>query len=186
METKTNIYTKILRFQKTDITVTKDGKNDYFKKEGKASMYVTLNEVLDKVKRPLNDLGIVILFIPEEQGLRTVLHDTETSTEIQGFMKYVGADNAQKVLACNTYFRRGSLVSMLGLEDEDDDGNTASGVGQKTKAVQEKDNRPSLNEKQFIKIVDRIKTGEQDVYDNTLKAFKVTKEQKDKLDKLMA
>jgi hypothetical protein len=41
-------------------------------------------------------------------------------------MKYVGADTAQKLLAANTYYRRGSLVSLLGLEDEDDDGNTAS------------------------------------------------------------
>jgi hypothetical protein len=118
---KSNIYTKLLAFQKLGISVKKDGKNPHFK-----SNYATLNEVLDKVKKPLNDMGIVILFSPNEMGLTTTLHDTESGTQVDGFMKYVGADTAQKLLACNTYFRRGSLVSLLGLEDEDDDGTTAS------------------------------------------------------------
>jgi hypothetical protein len=118
---KNSIYTKLLELQKQNISVTKDGNNPHFK-----SKYATLNEVLDKVKAPLNKLGVVILFQPEELGLKTILYDTESDTQISGFMKYVGCDNAQKLLACNTYFRRGSLVSMLGLEDEDDDGNAAS------------------------------------------------------------
>lgn len=116
-----NIYTKLLAFQKLNISVKKDGKNPHFK-----SNYATLNEVLDKVKKPLNDLGIVIIFEPQIDCLTTILYDTESQTQITGNMKYVGTDNAQKLLACNTYFRRGSLVSLLGLEDEDDDGNTAS------------------------------------------------------------
>ena len=121
--TTPNIYTKLLEFQKQNISVTKDGKNPHFK-----SAYATLNEVLDKVKAPLNKLGVLIMFQPKETGLETILYDTESETSITGFMHYVGCDNAQKLLACNTYFRRGSLVSMLGLEDEDDDGNTASGA----------------------------------------------------------
>ncbi len=119
--TKQNIYTKLLTFQKMGISVVKDKVNPHFK-----SSYCTLNEVLDKVKKPLNDLGVLIIFTPQVEGLGTTLYDTESGTEITSFMKYVGNDNAQKTLACNTYFRRGSLVSLLGLEDEDDDGNTAS------------------------------------------------------------
>ena len=126
METKT-IYQKLLAFQKLNITIIKDGVNDYFKNsKGKSSTYCTLNEVLEKVKKPLNDMSIVIMFEPQETGLKTILYDTENNTEISGFMKYVDCGNAQKLLACNTYFRRGSLVSILGLEDEDDDGNKAS------------------------------------------------------------
>lgn len=118
---KTNVYKKLLAFQKLGISVKKDGKNPHFK-----SAYATLNEVLDKVKQPLNDLGLVVIFTPEADGLRTVLYDTETDTKIDSFMKYVGIGNAQQLLSCNTYFRRGSLVSLLGLEDEDDDGTKAS------------------------------------------------------------
>jgi hypothetical protein len=120
MKTETNIYKKLLAFQKLNISVKKDGKNPHFK-----SAYATLNEVLDKVKKPLNDLGVLIIFTPESDGLTTCLYDTESDTKICGKMIYVGADNAQKLLACNTYFRRGSLVSLLGLEDEDNDGNDA-------------------------------------------------------------
>lgn len=132
---KTTIYTKLLELQKQNISVTKDGNNPHFK-----SKYATLNEVLDKVKSPLNKLGIVILFQPEETGLKTILHDTESDTSISGFMKYVDCNNAQKLLACNTYFRRGSLVSLLGLEDEDDDGTTASAPAKVTK----KETKPLL------------------------------------------
>jgi hypothetical protein len=132
METKT-IYTKLLEFQKLGITILKDGKNEYFKNtKGQPSKYCTLNEVLEKVKKPLNEMGIVIIFEPTETGLKTILHDTENNTEVSGFMKYVDCGNAQKLLACNTYFRRGSLVSMLGLEDEDDDGNKASQTTKET------------------------------------------------------
>jgi hypothetical protein len=119
MKTETkNIYTKLLAFQKLGISVKKSSTNPHFR-----STYADLNEVLDKVKKPLNDMGIVILFTPQAEGLGTTLHDTESGTEITSFMRYVGNDNAQKTLACNTYFRRGSLVSLLGLEDEDNDGN---------------------------------------------------------------
>lgn len=117
---KTNIYTKLLAFQKLGISVVKDATNPHFK-----SKYCSLNEVLDKVKKPLNDLGVLILFTPQSDGLGTTLYDTESNTEVTSFMKYVGNDNAQKTLACNTYFRRGSIVSLLGLEDSDDDGNEA-------------------------------------------------------------
>jgi len=116
-----NIYTKLLDFQKLNISVLKSSKNPHFK-----STYANLNEVLDKVKKPLNDMGIIIIFEPQSEGLKTTLHDTESKTEISGYMKYVDCGNAQKLLACNTYYRRGTLVSLLGLEDEDDDGNKAS------------------------------------------------------------
>lgn len=126
MKTQTNIYTKLLAFQKLGISVKKSSVNPHFK-----SHYADLNEVLDKVKKPLNDLGVLILFTPQSDGLGTTLYDTESNTEVTSFMKYVGNDNAQKTLACNTYFRRGSIVSLLGLEDSDDDGNEAVRVPEK-------------------------------------------------------
>jgi len=120
MKTPT-IHTKLLAFQRLGISVKKDGSNPHFK-----SKYATLNEVLDKVKKPLNDMGVLIIFTPQTEGLGTSLYDTDSGTEVTAFMKYTNCDTPQKTLSCNTYFRRGSLVSLLGLEDEDDDGNTAS------------------------------------------------------------
>ena len=120
------IYKKLLEFQKLGITIIKDGKNEFFKKNGKDSKYCTLNEVLDKVKWPLNELGVVIVFQPESEGLKTLLIDTDSNTEISSYMRYVDCQTPQKVLACNTYYRRASIVGLLGLEEDDDNGNKAS------------------------------------------------------------
>ena len=116
------IYTKLLEFQKKGITLKKDGSNHHFK-----SSYVTLNEVLAQVKKPLNDLGVVVI----QKGGSGVsgdhgLYDTEDDTEVTSYMPYVGATDSQKLGSANTYLRRYSLITLLGLEDEDDDGNTAS------------------------------------------------------------
>jgi len=115
------IRKKLLEFQMENITITKDGINPHFK-----SSYSTVNEVLSKVRKPLNDLGILILQTPEKEGLRTQLIDTEDDSEVSCFMPYVEISTAQKLGSCNTYNRRYSLVTLLGLEDEDDDGNVAS------------------------------------------------------------
>ena len=124
------IYAKLLEFQKKGITLKKDGTNPHFK-----SSYVTLNEVLEKVKKPLNDAKILIVqrgsSIWEsgkgyvESGLTTELIDTEDGTLVSSFIPFVGTTDMQKLGGAITYARRYALISMLGLEDEDDDGTTA-------------------------------------------------------------
>lgn len=115
------IYKKLLEFQQQNISLEKVGENPHFR-----SSYVTLNEVLEKVKKPLNDLGIVIIQEPTLEGLKTTLHDTEDASEVSCFMPYVEATTAQKLGSNNTYNRRYSLITLLGLGDTDDDGNVAS------------------------------------------------------------
>lgn len=115
------INTKLLAFQKMNITLKKEGENPHF-----GSKYVTLNEVLDKVKGPLNTLGVLIIQNPELTGLKTILLDTEDDSKVESFMPYVETSTAQKLGSNNTYLRRYALVTMLGLEDDDDDGNAAS------------------------------------------------------------
>ena len=175
METKTNIYTKLLAFQKLGISVKKDGANPHFK-----SKYATLNEVLDKVKEPLNKLGVLIIFQPNELGMQTALYDVDSNTQIVSFMKYTNCDTPQKVLSCNTYYRRGSLVSLLGLEDEDDDGNHAS------QPVKQAPKKMALSDKGLATAIDRIKTGDAEIYDNLVKTFNITPAQQLELDKLFA
>lgn len=127
------ITQKLLAFQEKNITVEKDKINPHFK-----NRYTTLDEVLSKVREPLQEMGVLILQTPQENGLMTTLIDTEDGSEVQGLMPWAGADNPQKILSCTTYYRRGSLVSMLNLEAEDDDGNVASAPShKKAKAVEE-------------------------------------------------
>lgn len=113
------IHAKLLEFQKLGITIKKGETNPHFK-----NTYANLNEVLDKVTKPLNDRGVVIIQTPTQAGLETILYDTEDKTSVTGFLPFVGIANPQQVGSNLTYYRRYSLVTMLGLED--DDGNAAT------------------------------------------------------------
>lgn len=115
-----NIHTKLLDFQKLGISLVKGNQNPHFK-----NRYADINEVLEKVKKPLNEMGIVLIQIPQENGLETILHDTESGTEVKGFLEFVQKSDAQKVGSNITYNRRYSLIAMLGLEDDDDDAESA-------------------------------------------------------------
>lgn len=115
------IYKKLLEFQKLGISIKKDKRNPHFKND-----YASLNEVLDKVKTELNKLNVVIIQNPLDEGLSTILYDTEDETFISSVVPYINPTDMQKLGGAITYARRYALVSMLALEDEDDDGNTAS------------------------------------------------------------
>jgi len=116
------IYKKLLEFQKLGITIKKGSVNPHFK-----NRFADMNEVLDKVTAPLNKLGVVVVQVPQIDGLHTILMDTEDETSVEGVLEFVQKSDAQKVGSNITYNRRYSLVTMLGLEDEDDDAESAIG-----------------------------------------------------------
>ncbi len=116
-----SIHKKLLQFQQQGITLVKDGTNPHFH-----SSYATLNEVLDKVKEPLNKLGVLIVQESIATGLRTKLVDTEDDSFVESIMPYTETSTAQKLGSNLTYLRRYALVALLGLGDSDDDGNLAS------------------------------------------------------------
>lgn len=128
--TPTGILAKLLEFQKLNISLVKDGSNPHFK-----SKYATLNEVLEKVKKPLSDLGVLILQVPTMEGLKTQLFDVTDKSFVDAFMPYVDATSPQKLGSNNTYNRRYSLITLLGLQDDDDDANVASVPTRKPVAV---------------------------------------------------
>ena len=115
------IYKKLLEFQKLGISIKKNSINPHFKNE-----YADLNEVLDKVKKSLNERGVVIVQEPASGGLITRLRDTEDETEVTSFVQFVNPTDMQKLGGAITYAKRYALIAMLALEDEDDDGNKAS------------------------------------------------------------
>ena len=114
------IYKKLLEFQKLGISIKKDKRNPHFKND-----YASLNEVLDKVKEPLNKLDVVIIPIPRPKGIITRLYDTSDDTHLDCYVPYINPTDMQKLGGAITYARRYALVSMLALEDEDLDGENA-------------------------------------------------------------
>lgn len=107
--------------------IRKEDSNPFFK-----SKYAGLPSVLEAVLPILNENGIAISQSPITDGDRigvetTLLHVSGESITSK-FTLNLAKNDPQGAGSAITYARRYALVSMLGLNvDEDDDGNTASG-----------------------------------------------------------
>lgn len=124
---KENIYVALLNAQKEFPIIKKSETNPFFK-----SKYAGLPSVLEVVLPVLNKYGIVMVQSPitesEKIGIATTLTHAPSGTSILGsFVVQLAKNDPQGAGSAITYCRRYSLVSMLGLNvDEDDDANGAS------------------------------------------------------------
>jgi len=124
-----SIEKKLLQFQSEVDAVKKDAKNPFFK-----SNYVDINSVLKAIQPNLTSCGISYTQCPDilEDGtdvIRTVLFDAEKPDScLRATTKLIlTKQDMQQYGGAVTYARRITLISMLGLEAEDDDGNSVSG-----------------------------------------------------------
>lgn len=153
------IYNKLLAFQQAGVSIEKNKSNPHFKNK-----YADINEILHKVKPELSKLNIVMVQVPTEEGLKTILHDTDSGESVEGYMKFTQVSDPQKLGSNITYYRRYSLVALLGLEDEDDDGNAATTKAaparQVTREVTEQDAykmlRGAVSQQQLIAIYSKL------------------------------
>ena len=104
--------------------VNKDAINPFFK-----SNYASLPNVLDIIKEPLKEAGLVFSQIPVgTDGLITIIIHTESGEYMEGTynMKPI-KETPQERGSTITYQKRQSLTAMLGLNvDDDDDGNNGT------------------------------------------------------------
>lgn len=123
----TSLYTALLAFQRAVGPVKKDASNPAFR-----TKYATLQSVLETVEDPLSDNGLVLLQRFEPGGdwplLITEIVHAATGDRITSTVPVVSKDahDPQKVGGAITYYRRYSLLALLGLAPEDDDGNAAA------------------------------------------------------------
>lgn len=123
---KKNLYKKLLAFQQEIGAVIKDSKNPFFN-----SKYADINKMIETVKPVLNDLGLIVLqplsSINGQPAIITIIIDADTGEQLQEIVPInYKSDDPQKNGAAITYYRRFALQSLLFLQAEDDDGNTAS------------------------------------------------------------
>lgn len=123
-------------------TITKDASNPFFH-----SKYAPLETILPAIKEPLKKAGLVFTQFPSKltlfvqntgsdnmgvyqitPALKTIIIHVESGETIESETPLILAkQDPQGVGSAITYMRRYALVSMLGLNcDEDDDGNKAS------------------------------------------------------------
>lgn len=171
MENKTEnkIYSKLLEFQKKINSIKKDGKNPHFK-----STYATLTQILSEVKPVLTECNLVLLQVINEQGVKSIVVDTETSEQIESFISLPVGMNAQQLGSAITYFRRYTLASLLALEIDDDDATTAVTPIKQQQATQGK---PKCNDAIFTKAIDKIKAGDKSGIQKMIDAFDLSTEQ---------
>lgn len=141
---KTDEFFKALAaFQEECEDPKKDSFNPHFK-----SRYVSLGTVIDTVRPVLKRHGLVVNQHPVQAdggvGILTHLHHLPSNQWVRSsFSLPLPKNDAQAVGSGITYGLRYSLLAILGLAAEDDDGNEVSGRGEKKEAP--KDARPFEN-----------------------------------------
>lgn len=117
---KVKLYSKLFEAQKNFKRIIKDAVNPYFE-----SKYADLNSLLDAVLPALTEQKLLLLQPTTGRDVSTVIVDTETGEEVRATLTMSDSlTDPQKILAATTYYRRGTLQCLLGLQAEDDDGNS--------------------------------------------------------------
>jgi len=123
-----NLTVALLKAQTQTGSAIKGSKNPFFK-----SNYSDLPTIMEVVKDPLNDNGILVLQPATHRDgknfITTVLIHGESGEWMESETEVMCAklNDAQNFGAGQTYARRFGLQSLLFIPCEDDDGNTASG-----------------------------------------------------------
>lgn len=121
-----SIYKKLNEFKKNVGVVKKDSSNPHYK-----SKYATIESVIDTIEEPLLNAGLGFYQSVKDMNLETVVYDCESGETLTSIVPLIIAkQDMQQLGSAITYARRYGLVSMFGLEQEDDDANKASGLSQ--------------------------------------------------------
>lgn len=140
-----SINQKLFALQQEIGAISKDAKNPFFK-----SSYFDINSLLKNLK-PLLGKYKLVLHQPIEKGeVHSIIECVDTNERTKpSSLELPDISDPQKLGSCITYFRRYTLVSLLGLMAEDDDGNLASN---KKVEVKKEDNRPwlDINQKKAV------------------------------------
>lgn len=121
------ILTKLLAVQKAIKPIVKDEVNPHFK-----NRYFDINSLLAEAKPILNENGLVLTQPLNGDSLTTIIYEVESGETIMSTVTLPQVTDPQKMGSAISYFRRYSLVSLLGLEGEDDDAELASKTPQIT------------------------------------------------------
>lgn len=116
------------------------------------SKYADLSDVWDVLRKPLADNGIVVVQAPYpagdgKVGIETTLIHTSGQFWTSRIDMPLVKNDPQAVGSAITYARRYALSAMVGLCQEDDDGETAMGRGTQEKAEEKKKAQPKKPEK---------------------------------------
>jgi len=128
MTNSNNLNAKLLKLNKALEPIKKELENPYYQ-----SKYADINKIIAEIRPKLVELGLVILqpltSLPDGRpAIETIIVDTESGETFGEGKLYplIEVADVQKAGAVITYTRRYALLSVLVLETEDDDGESAT------------------------------------------------------------
>ena len=133
MRDSKNVLKAYLEAQRNMGKVIRNKRNAAF---GASSKYADLSAVLEAVDVALQDAGLVLMqpfqYEPIDGKhvlmLYTCIAHADSGEAIVTALPLPALPDPQKLGSAITYFRRYSIMNMMGLAPEDDDGNAASGA----------------------------------------------------------
>ena len=130
------IYNKLAAVKKEIGAISKDETNPFFK-----SKYFDINGLLRHTEPLLQKNGLLLLQPIINGEVSSQIIDTDSGESGTSSIALPNMDDPQKLGSAVTYYRRYTLQSLLGLQAEDDDANSASQAVKSTKPwINEGDN----------------------------------------------
>lgn len=169
---------KIAEIKKSVGKLSKDSENPFFH-----SKYFDINQMLESLEPHLENNKLLLTQPIIDGHVCSIIQDLEEpDNKMKSSLKLPELTDPQKIGSCITYYRRYTLVSLLGLQAEDDDGNKGAGNSSNGESKTQDDAKPWLNPNTsaWIKCEKAIK---EDGYtlDDVLGKYKISKENQEKL-----
>ena len=115
------LWYKLWRAKQEIEAVKKNAKNPHFKNN-----YADINALIEAVEPVLLRYNLILIQPIENGHVVTRIIDCENGDSVESSMRLPEIQDPQRVGSAVTYFRRYTLQSLMSLQAEDDDANTAS------------------------------------------------------------
>ena len=157
------LYPKLHAAKQKIGKVVKNANNPHFKKS-----YADINALVESVEPLLLEQGLLLLQPIEEGVVSTLIIDIESGQSVVSSMRLPEIQDPQKIGSAVTYYRRYTLQSLLSLQAEDDDANSASATVKNTK--------PTITQERFENGLSQIAEGKltPESFKQALSGFQLT------------
>ncbi len=142
-----SLWFKLWKAKQKIGAVSKNAKNPHFKNN-----YADINALTKEVEPILLEYGLLMMQPIVDGYVSTVIMDAESGESISSSMQLPNIQDPQKIGSAITYYRRYTLQSLLCLQTEDDDAQTAS--------VHVKNTKPKFPQDRFENGLSKIEKGE--------------------------
>ena len=172
MSKQLSINEKLFALQQEIGAISKDANNPFYK-----SKYFDINSLLKQLQPLLKKHKLLLIQPIEEDMVYSKILCVEGTGGVISGLKLPELNDPQKLGSAITYYRRYTLQSLLALQSEDDDGNSASG-----KTVQQEKKWLNQNTPEYTKAIEYLQGGGD--LESIKSKYKVSKKVQDELAKV--